>query len=194
MKTLDFNPLKNARTYFSVLALSGLLFTSCSDDDAPDPVNEEEVITTMTITLVPQGGGDTVTLQSRDLDADGPNPPVVEVSGPFTAGTTYNGSIVLLNETETPPENITEEVEEEAEEHQFFFTVASSLSASISDENLDGAGNPLGTAFVFTAQGASTGTLTVTLRHDLKKPNDGTLSDAGGETDIAQTFPLVIIP
>ena len=194
MNTLNFNPLMKTKFFLPVLALTGLMFTSCSDDDAPDPVNEEEVITTMTITLVPQGGGDNVILQSRDLDGDGPNAPEVTVSGPFTAGTTYDGSIVLLNETETPAENITEEVEEEAEDHQFFFTIASGLNGSISDENLDGSGNPLGTAFVFEALGASAGTLTVTLRHDLKKPNDGTLSDAGGETDIAQTFNLTITP
>ncbi|MDX1332250.1 MAG: type 1 periplasmic binding fold superfamily protein [Robiginitalea sp.] len=189
------NPVKNLKTYVPLMALAGLFLASCSnDDDNPDPVNEEEVITTMTITLVPQGGGDTVTLQSRDLDGDGPEAPVVTVSGPFTAGTTYDGTIVLLNETETPAENITEEVEEEADEHQFFFSVASSLSASISYSNFDGNNNPLGTEFELDAQGASTGSLIVTLRHEPKKPNDGTLSDAGGETDIAQSFDLVIIP
>ena len=57
----------------SMLALTGILFTGCSDDDeTPEEVNEEETITTMTVTLVPNGGGDTITLQSRDLDGDGP--------------------------------------------------------------------------------------------------------------------------
>ena len=194
MNTLNFNPLMKTKSFLPILTLSGLLFASCSDDDAPEPVNEEEVITTMTITLTPQGGGTAVILESRDLDGDGPNPPVVTVSDNLTASTTYNGAIVLLNETETPAENITEEVEEEADEHQFFFTLAPSLSADTSYSNFDGAGNPLGTEFELVTQGASTGTLTVTLRHDLKKPNDGSLSDAGGETDIAVIFDLVIIP
>jgi hypothetical protein len=110
------------------------------------------------------------------------------------ANTDYRGSIVLLNETETPPENITEEVEEEAEEHQFFFTIGGTLSAATSNLNVDGKGDPLGTEFTFEAGDASVGSFAVTLRHDLKKPNDGTLSDAGGETDIAQTFDLTITP
>ncbi|NNL07857.1 MAG: type 1 periplasmic binding fold superfamily protein, partial [Croceitalea sp.] len=39
MKTIKF---------LSMLALSAVLFTSCSDDDeTPEEVNEEEVITTM---------------------------------------------------------------------------------------------------------------------------------------------------
>ncbi|MEJ2163614.1 MAG: type 1 periplasmic binding fold superfamily protein, partial [Robiginitalea sp.] len=90
-----------------LLAISAALFSSCSNDDDPDPVNEEEVITTMTITLVPQGAGETITLQSRDLDGDGPNPPEITVSGNLASNTDYNGSIELLNETETPPEDIT---------------------------------------------------------------------------------------
>jgi len=194
MNTTNFKSLKNVKTFLPMLALAGLFFISCSDDDAPEPVNEEEVITTMTITLTPQGGGTAIILESRDLDGDGPNPPVVTVSDNLTAGTTYTGTIVLLNETETPAENITEEVEEESDEHQFFFTVGGTLSASTSYGNFDGNGNPLGTEFTLQASNASVGSFAVTLRHDLKKPNDGTLSDAGGETDIAQTFELTIIP
>ena len=179
--------------FLFMTALSAALFTACSsDDDNPPPVNEEEVITTMTVTLVPQGGGTSITLLSRDLDGDGPNPPEVSVSGPLAANTSYDGSIGLLNETETPPENITEEVEEEDDEHQFFFQVRSGLNATTAYANFDGDGNPLGTRFVILAGDASSGGFTVTLRHEPKKPNDGTLEDAGGETDIAQTFNLEI--
>ena len=104
----------------TAIAITGTLFTGCSnDDDAPAPVNEEEVITTMTITMTPAGGGTAIVLQTRDLDGDGPDAPVVTVSGDFAANTTYNGAIILLNETETPAEDITAEVETEDDEHQF---------------------------------------------------------------------------
>lgn len=176
----------------SMLALTGLLFTACSsDDENPEPVNEEELITTMTVTLVPQGGGTTITLTSRDLDGDGPNAPEVTVSGNLAGNTTYNGTIVLLNETETPAEDITEEVAEEDEEHQFFFGISGSIG-SVTYADQDGNGNPVGIAFVLNTDTAGAASLTVTLRHEPKKPNDGTLADAGGETDIAQTFNLTI--
>jgi hypothetical protein len=194
MNSIKTISLMKTLKLMSLLAVSAVLFVSCSDDDDPEPVNEEEVITTMTITLVPQGGGNTIILESKDLDGDGPNPPEITVSGNLTANTDYNGTIVLLNETETPAEDITEEVEEEAEDHQFFFTVGSSLNATTTYSNFDGNGNPLGTAFALEAGDASTGTLRFTLRHDLKKPNDGTLADAGGETDISQTFDITIVP
>ena len=176
----------------SLLFTLALFAVSCNNDDGdPEEINEEEVITTMTVTLAPQGGGTTITLQTRDLDGDGPDAPVITVSGNLANSTTYNGSIELLNETEDPAEDITEEVEEEDDEHQFFFGVTGSIaSTSYSDE--DGDGNPVGLAFELTTGAAGNGTLTVTLRHEPKKPNDGSLSDAGGETDIAQTFEVTV--
>ncbi len=183
--------MKNLKL-ISLLAVFTLFFISCSDDDEnPDPVNEEEVITTMNVTLTPIGGGTTITLQSQDLDGDGPNDPVITISGNLAASTTYNGAIELLNETETPAEDITIEVAEEDDEHQFFFSVTGSLSG-VNYADQDGDGNPVGLAFSLETGAAGTGVLGVTLRHEPKKPNDGTLSDAGGETDIAQNFNLTV--
>ena len=67
-----------------------------------------------------------VVLSFQDLDGDGEDAPVIN-SGDLAAGVTYNGSIELLNETESPAEDITEEVEEEDLDHQFFYTVGSGL-------------------------------------------------------------------
>ena len=166
------------------------LFIGCSKDDAPEPVNEEEVITTLTVTLVPNDGSTAITLQIRDLDGDGPNAPVI-TNGELAAGITYSGSIVLLNETEDPAENITEEVEEESLEHQFFYTTGGNLDITTSNENLDTNGNKLGTEFTLVAGSVSSGTLTFTLRHEPTKPNTG-LDDADGETDISATFDVSV--
>ncbi|MEM9648905.1 MAG: type 1 periplasmic binding fold superfamily protein [Bacteroidota bacterium] len=197
MKTIKF---------LSLALVSGIFLASCSsdDNDAPEEINEEEVITTMTVTLTPQGGGAAITLQTRDLDGDGPDAPVVTVSGNLSENTTYNGSVVLLNETETPAEEVNEEIEGEAAEHQFFFEVGGALNASTeyTDDESDYVSaetgenftttNPVGITFTLTTTDASAGTLAVTLRHEPKKPNDGTKEDAGGETDITETFDLTI--
>jgi hypothetical protein len=178
--------------FLAATVFATVLFVSCSnDDDTPTPVNEEEVITTLTVTLAPNFGGTPVILQMRDLDGDGSNAPVITVSGSLETGATYNGSLVLLNETVNPPENITDEVEEEGMEHQFFYTIGSGLDATTAYINFDSAGNPLGTQFTLIAGSASSGTLTFTLRHEPIKPNTG-LSDAGGETDIESTFNVTI--
>ena len=174
----------------ALLFISALVFTGCSDDETPDEVVEEEVITTMTITLTATGQTDVV-LRTQDLDGDGPNAPVLTVSGPFAANTTYTGSIVLLNETESPAENITEEIEEEDEEHQFFF-VATGVNATFAYTDSDENGNPVGLNFTLTTTDASTGSLTFTLKHEPSKPNNGTATDAGGETDIETTFNVTV--
>ena len=173
------------------LLASTLIFASCSDDDdnTPEPVNEEEVITTLTVTL--ESGSDTVVMQYQDLDGDGPDAATVTVSGSLNANTVYDGSIVLLNETEMPAENITLEVEEEDDEHQFFYTVGSGLDVATEYANFDGDGNPLGTMFVLNVGSASSGGLTFTLRHEPNKPNTG-LENAGGETDIEVTFDVTV--
>lgn len=179
-----------ATRLFGVLFVS-VLVTSCSDDDEnPVQVIEEEVITTMTVTLTSSGNA-TVTLQSQDLDGDGPNAPEISVSGDLVANATYNGSIELLNETETPAEDITEDVEEKDEEHQFFFSAGGAITGTAYGDQ-DGDGNPVGLSFELTTGEAGSGTLQVTLRHEPKKPNDGTLADAGGETDITQTFTVTV--
>jgi len=168
----------------------GLITISCSnDDDNPVAVDEEEVITTMNITLT--SGMNTITLTSEDLDGDGPNAPVISVSGNLSANTVYTGSIELLNETETPADDITLEIAEEDDEHQFFFNVSGALTGFDYDDE-DGNGNPVGLSFILNTGAAGNGTLQVTLRHEPKKPNDGTLADAGGETDIAQSFNVVV--
>ena len=173
------------------LLASTLIFASCSDDDdnAPDPVNEEEVITTLTVTL--ESGSDTVVMQYQDVDGDGPDAATVTVSGPPSDNTSYNGSIVLLNETESPAENVTEEIEEEDDEHQFFYTIGSGLDVDTEYANFDGDGNPLGTMFVLNTGIPSSGGLTFTLRHEPNKPNSG-LENAGGSTDIEVTFDVTV--
>lgn len=178
-----------------VLFASAIAFVSCSKKENPQIVNEEEVITTLTATLTPQGGGTTITLQSRDLDGDGPNAPVITVSGNLAANKTYTGAIVVLNETENPAEDVTKEVKDEADEHQFFFTPTNNIVTTAYTDQ-DGNGRPIGIQFTLTTTNAGTGNLTITLRH---KPNktaagvsSGDITNAGGETDIAATFAITV--
>jgi len=184
--------LKNISVFILAIA-----FTACSnDDDNPQPVNEEEVITTLTATLTPVGGGTAITMQTRDVDGDGPNDPVISVSGDLAINTTYNGSIELLNETESPAELMTEEVEEEDDEHQFFFQATNSI-ATFGYSDMDDDNNPIGLKFtVTTAATAGNGTITVTLRHEPNKNadgvSDGNITNAGGETDIQAVFPVTL--
>ena len=177
--------------------------TPSSDDTTPDPVNEDEVVTTVTVTLISADGSETVTLQSRDLDGDnGPNLPVVTDPVNLTAGTTYFGSIELLNETEDPAEDVTEEILEEDLDHQFFYEVESDLeivASYLTDVDpteypgaMDSEGDPLGQEFSLVTNGPSSGVLQFVLLHEPEKPNDGDWSTNPGSVDINVTFNVVV--
>lgn len=182
--------MKNLR--ISALALITIItFSSCSSDDTATIVNEEEVITTVTATFTPQGGGTPIVLTSRDLDGDGPNAPVVTVSGNFAVSTAYNGNVTFLNELSEPAGNITTEVEEEGHEHQIFFRQTGLGTFAYADT--DANGNPIGLSFTYTAASApTTGNLTLTLRHEPNKDAEGVaqgnITNAGGSTDAEVVF------
>jgi len=188
--------MKKMKFVFLLAAISMVL--SCSDDDdstPPDIVNEEEVITTLNLTLTPVGGGTPVVLSSRDLDGDGPNAPVVMV-GDLMANTAYQGSVEVLNELENPAEDITEEVAEEDEDHQFFFQVTGNATVTTAYADTDADNNPIGIMLTLNTGDASMGSMVVTLRHLLDKNgtgvSDGDITNAGGDTDVEVTFPITI--
>ena len=192
MKTIKY-------IFLSILSLA--LFTNCSNDDDnndPEPINEEEVITTLKLTLVPQAGGDTITFTTQDLDGDGPNIPVVTVSGDLVAGSSYLGTVQVLNELENPAEDITLEVLEEDEDHQFFYTFSNNSDVSVTYTDQDENGNPVGVSFMLSTNAASTGdTLTVILKHEPNKTaqgvSDGDITNAGGETDAEASFTFDVV-
>jgi hypothetical protein len=185
--------MKNLKL-IALLVIPTLFSTSCSNDDSA--VNEEEVITTVTTTLT--GGGQVITLTSRDLDGDGPNDPVVTVSGNLVAGTTYVGSTTFSNELVDPAEDITIEVQEEGVDHQIFYFLGSSIGTITYDaEDIDSNGNPIGLNFTLVAgTSGATGTLTVTLRHLPNKTapgvSEGSITNADGNTDAEVYFPITV--
>ena len=181
--------------HFLSIALLGIILTvsSCSVDE-PLPVNEEEIITTLRYVLTPTGGGDAVIFEFQDLDGDGGDDPII-TNDTLAANTAYSGSIELLNEAESPVEDITVEIRAEGEAHQFFYaTTATDLTIGYNDA--DANNQPIGLETAVNTGAATTGTLTITLRHEPLKSADnvanGDITNAGGETDIEVTFDVTI--
>ena len=188
LKTMKTMKTMKTSAFYALLTLAML---GCSDDDTtPEIINEDELITTVILTLTPDSG-DQVVLTTIDLDGDGPDEPVTTVVGSFLENTQYQGAVQFLNETEDPAEDITQEVIEEADEHQVFYTTTDGLNIQTTYEDQDSQGNPLGVQITLSTGAASEGSLTVTLRHEPVKPNDG-LESAGGETDISTSFDVSI--
>jgi len=186
--------MKTINTIACVISFA-TLFISCSNENNATPVNEEELITTITAVFTPEGGGSAVTLNSRDLDGDGPNAPVITISGPFAQNTTYNGIVTFTNESVSPAEDITAEIVAEAEDHQIFYQTTGSLPDfiySTTAENVDANGKPIGLQTVFTTTTAATGVLKISLIHLPNKTAAGVAAgdpaNAGGNTDATEEF------
>lgn len=188
--------MKAFKNLLFLLAALPLIFSApgCNDDD-PDPINEEELITSVTLTLTPTTGGAPLFLTFKDLDGPGGVTPLIG-GDTLAAGTSYTGFLNLFNDTETPAENIGQEVEEEAEEHQFFFIISPGLELEYSYADQDANGKPLGLKTNWITSGPSSGTLKIILRHEPDKNAagvaDGNIANAGGETDIEIEWPIVI--
>lgn len=174
----------------ALLTVSIAALSSCKKDDdqvpVPPPVeNEGEVITTLTLTLSDSAGVQSnVTATFRDPDGDGGDAPDMHDTLRLVAGTTYNVSIALLNETESPAGDIGAEVADEDHEHLFCFT-ASGANVTIVRTDTDGT-YEVGLASKWTVGAASTGTVQVELRHQPDGAKDGTCTP--GDTDIDVTF------
>lgn len=183
--------MKNSAYFLGLFAFL-FMVSSCSKDD-PMEENEEEVITTLTLTLT--DGSTVKTIQFRDEDGDGGTPSVLTVDT-LDANTTYGYTAAFLNETETPAEVITTEIAEEDDEHQLFFVASGGLNLTHAYGDQDDDGNPVGLAGTITTGDASQGSFVVTLRHEPIKDatgvSDGDITNAGGETDIEVDFTVVI--
>lgn len=188
--------MKKIALLFSCIA--ALLLTPSCDKDNPTPPNESELITTLVVTFVDSlSATDTVRLSFTDLDGEGGAAPVLTADD-FQPNTTYNGSIVLLDQSKSPADNITEEVSEEADEHQFFYQpTPGSLVTYFQYLDSDLNGKPVGIEFRIRTGDSGSGNLTVVLRHEPDKfasgVASGDISLAGGETDAEVTFPLVVL-
>jgi hypothetical protein len=159
------------RNLISVCVLGALVgITACGDDGGGGEDNE--VITTVTLSFAPMGGGAAVAAAFDDADGPGGNAPTVDAIA-LANGTTYTLTVRFQNKLEDPPEEITDEVNDEADEHFLFFT-GTAVNGPASNQptaplthtytDMDRNGIPIGLSSRIVAA-TGTGTLTVTLRH-----------------------------
>jgi hypothetical protein len=187
--------MKHSKILFlSLVAALTIMLQSCQrDDDHCCHGSEEEVITTLIYTLTAPDGS-VAQLTFRDTDGDGGNAPVI-TTDPLKANIVYTGAITLSNESGSPAEDITEEVAEEKEEHQFFLS-ATVPGLTISYADTDADGKPVGLSSTLTTGAAGSGNLSIVLRHEPDKSASGVASgditNAGGETDIEVDFAIVV--
>lgn len=173
---------------------AGLLasLAACGDSSTA-PGGETEVISRVTLTLTPAGGGAALSAYIDDADGNGPQSPSAQVGAlALTRGVTYTGTVKFENRLVNPVEDITEEVQEESNEHRVFYTVTGT-GVTVTTTDTDGQGRPLGVRFSkVVAQGATAGSTRVVLCHYDDAPKSAAATSCTGETDIDLTFAFTI--
>ena len=194
---------RSSQSSFKFAVLSALLillaFAACKEDNPSDPGNDndQELITKVILTLTENGTSNTVTATFNDPDGDGGIAPLIGALV-LKAGSAYTGKIELKDESKNPVADLTEEVREEADAHQFFYTpqgaLAGRITVTITDK--DSKNLPVGLEFtiVVSAGAAVTGSaansLNVALNHFEATTKTGT--SRGPETDVEINFPVNI--
>jgi len=186
-----------------LLALLAFGFSSCKSED-PEKENDGEVITDVILKFQELNEsnaliGDILSFKASDPQGIevGKTPTLQSIS--LTKGKKYQMTIEVSNSIEG--EDITQEILEEADKHQFFFLGQVFDSSFFTIQYADGDGIGLGLKNIVTVS-SSTGTnnssMRVVLRHDLDKkvsgtnPNFSNFVQAGGETDLDITFPVIL--
>ncbi|MBD1397274.1 hypothetical protein H9Q13_08870 [Pontibacter sp. JH31] len=175
-------------TFILIAAL--VSFTSCDDHDDEPHDEEGELITTVTLTMTPQGGGTPITATYRDLDGDGGNAPVMTPAiVVLKAGVTYTTTIRVLDEANN--EDLTAEIKQEGHEHEFFFVPSPATLMTVTKTDKDRNNRPVGLENTLqTSSTAQSGSLRVVLKHQPGglKTNNSTIST--GETDADVTYAI----
>jgi hypothetical protein len=191
------------------LILSVLLLSGCGTDD-PKKEDVPELITKATMTFTPASGSPVV---ATATDPDGAGVQNMKVDGPInlTKNTSYVLTIKLINGLASVGQDgydVSAEVEEEGDEHQFFFSWTNeAFSDPAGNGNVDNRSDalnytggtnskdknnkPLGltTSWKTALTSSSNGTFRVLLKHQPDLKSD--VSDSNtGETDLDINFNL----
>lgn len=165
--------------------LVAMTLAGCSKDK-DEVVNEEELITTVSLRFQEVGApANSFVVTFRDIDGDGGNPPSIQEIT-LKPNANYSCSVELLNESVSPAEDITEEVQEEADDHELYF-IPAGANVTVTRTDLDSKSLPVGLSSTWQTTAASTGTVRVVLKH---KPGTKAANDpvTKGETDIDLNF------
>lgn len=184
MNKSRFNPV------FLMLLGIVVVLSGCKKED-PAPEDENELITTVQLKFT--DGTNVQTFQWRDLDGDGGAAPTIQ-NITLKANKTYTLDVSLLDESKTPAEDITEEVEKESDEHLLVFTPAPSSLLTYTYGDKDANNFPIGITGSLKTAAVGMGTLQVVLRH--QPPVNGMRQKNGtatpGSTDVDVTFNVTV--
>ncbi len=188
---------------------TAILLTGCAkeEEEVPEEEHEMEVITDVKLIFTNDNdSNDIVYARAQDPDGDGVEDLKILDSVNLDVSKSYTLTFEIMNNLETPGEDIGLEIADEDDEHQIFFSFSNdafsdplgngnidNASDSINYNDVDGNGNPVGLSTGWTTASSTLtgGTFTVKLQHqpDVKT---STSTANTGDTDFELEFVLNI--
>ncbi|MBP6624264.1 MAG: hypothetical protein KA198_03785 [Chitinophagaceae bacterium] len=180
----------NAIQLFAILVVCSSILSACNKKTTTPPnPNENELITTCQINFVDSAGIQaSKSFKYRDIDGDGGNNPSQWDTIRLKSNTTYFAEILLLDESKTPVDTISQEVAEEGQDHLFCFTTTGVTTQIVrKDQDVNGMG--IGLLSSWKNGAISNGNVNIVLRH---QPGLKTGSCDPGDTDIDLVFRTIL--
>lgn len=176
-----------------LISCLNLFLSGCDKASDPEPADENELITTVSLKLTEPGGA-SQTFIYRDPDGDGGQAPTRFDNISLKANTTYTLTIELLDESKTPSQNLTTEIQEKKDEHLLVYTASPATLLTYTYGDKDSRSFPVGLTGTALTGAAGTGKLNVRLRH--QPPVNGVAVKNGtvspGSDDVNLNFNLTV--
>jgi hypothetical protein len=187
------------KNIFKIILLIAIISnSSCKKDAAkvPDITNSQEQITTVYFKVIDNlNQTNTTIFKWKDIDGSGGNAPSIDTIL-LKNSNNYQVELLVLDESKSPVDTISNEIKNEADVHRFFFYPSDEVKSSINTTYLDAdsKGRPLGLVFKLDVNSASSnlpllGKLNVVLSHydGVEKDNN-----PSSESDLDIQIPIKI--
>ena len=182
-----------------IVILFLLVLNSCKRPATENPkkTNESEFITSLKLHLRKESENQfSKVLYFKDLDGQGGNDPII-FTDELEANTVYYGRIELLDESRLPTVDVTKEIIDEKNEHQFFYNVfpPDFVEINYQTHDIDDYGVPFGLEPKIKTKSKGNFNLEITLKHQTNstKPRSGLGDPSIGATDIQVVFENICV-
>lgn len=186
--------MKAVLKLFSVVVVFAVAISSCKKENAEEETNDNELITTVLLSIKQAGAASGSEYTWKDVDGAGGQDPEIDTII-LVPNKAYDVQVGVLDESGGTPVSLTSEILEEADAHRFYFTSSPGLGITASGFDKDDNNVSVGLNCTWETKAASDGSITITLRHypNGSKEETDPVNSSKSTTDAEVVFPVKVV-